>query len=88
MNELGAARAASSENGTGDTVVYTFPKNRREELRATLTTFNGHELADLRIWAHVDDSDVPTRKGISVKVGQLPKLLEAVEALMQASKAA
>jgi hypothetical protein len=68
-------------------VVYSFPKNSREEVRATLTTFKGRRLADIRVWAADDegDGDHPTRKGISVRVEDLGKLLEAVRALREAS---
>jgi hypothetical protein len=69
-------------------VVYSWPKNSREEVRATLSTFKGHLLADLRVWAADDtgDGDHPTKRGISVRVEQLPKLLEAVQALIEATK--
>ena len=70
-------------------VVYTFPKNSREEVRASLTTYRGHRLADLRVFvADEDDVDHPTRKGIAVRVEDLPKLLAAVEALIEAERAA
>lgn len=67
-------------------VVYSFPKNSREEVRATLSTFRGVLRADLRIWVADDegDGDHPTRKGISVRADDLPKLLEAVQALIEA----
>jgi hypothetical protein len=68
-------------------VVYSFPKNSREEVRATLSTFKGRRLADIRVWAADDegDGDHPTRKGISVRVEDLDKLLEAVQALVEAA---
>ena len=70
-------------------VVHTFAKNSREEVRATLKTWNGHRLADIRVFASDDegDGDHPTRKGICVKVSDLPKLREAVEALIAAESA-
>ena len=68
-------------------VVYSFPKNSHEEVRATLSTFHGRELADVRVYrADENDVDHATRKGIAVQVGDLPKLLEAVQALVAASK--
>jgi hypothetical protein len=69
-------------------IVYSWPKNSREEVRATLSTYHGRLLADLRVWAADDegDGDHPTKKGISVRVEQLPKLLEAVQALVEATK--
>jgi Transcriptional Coactivator p15 (PC4) len=73
-----------------DTIVYCWPKNSREEVRAMLTTFKGHRLADIRVYAASDDDDGdhPTRKGIAVRVEDLPKLLEAVQALIDAERAA
>jgi hypothetical protein len=68
-------------------VVYSFPKNSREEVRATLSTFKGRRLGDIRVWAADDegDGDHPTRKGISVRVEDLDKLREAVQALVEAA---
>jgi Transcriptional Coactivator p15 (PC4) len=67
-------------------VVFTFPKNSREEVRATLTVFRGHRLADLRVWrADAEDTDHPTKRGIAVRVEDLPRLLEAVQALVAAA---
>jgi hypothetical protein len=70
-------------------VVYTFPKNSREEVRATLKTWKGHRLADLRVWAADDegDGDHPTRKGLCIRAKDLPRLREAVEALIAAEQA-
>jgi hypothetical protein len=65
-------------------VVYTWSKNSREEVRARLTTFNGRRVADVRVFAANDDGDGdhPTKKGICIRVEDLPCLLEAVKALM------
>jgi Transcriptional Coactivator p15 (PC4) len=68
--------------------IFSFAEYRHEEVRASLTTFNGFELADLRVWATSDDGETPTRKRLTVQVDQLPQLLESVQALVQASKAA
>src|SRR5206468_3391901 len=68
----------------GERTVYRFAKNSREEVRASLTTYRGHRLADIRVYAADDDGDGdhPTRKGIAVRVRDLPRLREAVEALI------
>jgi hypothetical protein len=74
---------------TDDRVVYAFPKNRDEEIRATLNTFKGRRYAHLRVYvADENGVDHPTRKGIAVNVEDLPKLLAAVEALVEAERAA
>jgi hypothetical protein len=72
-----------------DQIVYAFPKNRNEEVRATLNMFNGQRYAHVRVYvADENDVDHPTRKGIAVKVEDLPKLLAAVEALVKTARAA
>lgn len=78
-----------STDKSDDRVVYAFPKNRNEEVRATLNTFKGNRYAHVRVYvADEDDVDHPTRKGIAVAVEDLPKLLAAVEALVEAERAA
>lgn len=69
-----------------DLLVFSFPKNSREEVRATLSLYRGYRLADVRVWtADEDDVDHPTRKGIAVRVEELPKLREAIDALIAAA---
>jgi hypothetical protein len=64
-------------------VVYSWPKNSKEEVRAQLREYRGHRLADLRVYAaDADDVDHPTKKGLCVRVEDLPRLREAVEALI------
>ena len=76
-------------SGTEDQVVYAFPKNSREEVRARLATFKGHRLADIRVFvADEHDVDRPTKRGVAIRVEDLPKLREAVEALIAAEHAA
>ena len=69
----------------GARCAYHEPPARRAEIRATIGAFHGHELADIRVYAHSEDGLVPTRKGIAVRVEDLPKLCEAVDALIEAS---
>lgn len=60
-------------------------KNRREIVHVTPTTYKGHELVDIRIYAPVPGSDsVPTQKGVPVPLDRVPDLIAALEwALMQ-----
>jgi hypothetical protein len=87
---MSSTARAEIPDSQDDLVVYSFPKNAREEIRATLTTFKGFRLADVRVYCADDngDGDHPTRKGIAVRVEDLPKLLEAVQALLEAERAA
>jgi hypothetical protein len=76
------------ETDTDDAqVVYSWPKNSREEVRASIKLFKGYWLADIRVFASDDEGDGnhPTRKGICVRVGDLSKLREAVDALIAAA---
>jgi len=64
------------------TVIATLPKNRRETIRVALEAYRGIELVDVRVMAALDDDTgltVPTKKGISLRVEQLPALIEALQ---------
>ena len=77
-----------SKNGAQDArTVYSFAKSKDEEVHASLSTYRGRLRADLRVWV-ADEKDAlhPTKKGISVPVADLPKLLAAVEALVVGAK--
>jgi Transcriptional Coactivator p15 (PC4) len=68
-----------------DTVLYRFAKNGTEEVRGSIQYYRGHKLAEIRVW--VDDgtgTSTRTRKGLSVRVEQLPELRRTVEALLDA----
>lgn len=67
--------------------ISTIPKNSREELRIALTEFNGHQLADLRIYVAGDDPK-PTKKGVTVNVALLPELVAALQAAEAEARAA
>lgn len=68
-----------------DVVVFSFPKNLREEVRASLGDYRGHQLADVRVYVVDEHGDpLPTKKGISVRVEDLPQLRDAVDALIAA----
>lgn len=80
-----AVDRAATEEGA---VVYRFPKNAREEVRATLSTFRGHRIADVRVYIADEVGDaIPTRKGLSIRIEELPALRDAVDALLEAAAA-
>ena len=63
-----------------DQLIDTFGKNATEEVQASLTEYNGHQLVDLRTWTENKAGElVPTKKGNSVRVDLFPALLRAVE---------
>lgn len=67
-----------------ETTVHTFAKSKSQEVRARLTTYQGRTYADLRVFAESEGEYVPTKKGISFRVEDIPKLVDAVAALEQA----
>ena len=68
----------------GDIRVGTIAKNKLEELRITLREFKGHELVDIRVFAepYADDGNgkQATKRGVSLSVGKLPALIDALQA--------
>jgi hypothetical protein len=72
------------ENGLR--VVSTLAGNGRGEVRAYVQEFKGRELAHVRYFMRDKDGRArPTKKGIAVDVRELPKLAEAVDALLAAA---
>jgi hypothetical protein len=68
-------------------VVHTFVKNSFEEVWTYLQPYKGTPCAHVRVFATGDDEAMyPTRKGITVKLSDVPKLAEAVTALAMAVK--
>jgi hypothetical protein len=55
-----------------DETIVSIPRKVGEELRVSLTTFNGHKFASLRVWATNKDGErVPTRKGCTVRLDEI-----------------
>ena len=72
------------ENGLH--IVSAFSHNGTGEVRAYVQTFNGHDLAHVRHFIRAKDGLArPTKKGIAVDVGELPKLAAAIDALLAAA---
>jgi hypothetical protein len=62
----------------------TFPRNRGdEELRVTLSAYNGHDYIALRVWARGQDGEFwPVRgKGCSVRLSEAGELARALAAV-------
>jgi hypothetical protein len=84
------ASATSTKTTTADemTVVHTFVKNAFEEVRAYLQPYKGGQLAHIRVFTpDKNDVDRPTKKGIALNIRDLPKLAQAVDALLAATEA-
>jgi len=65
-----------------------FEKNVSEEVWVQLREFRGHQLLDVRVHFRPDDGSEarPTKKGISLSVNLIPKVLEAMQEALQALK--
>ena len=84
------ASATSTKASTANEmkVVHTFAKNAFEEVRAYLQPYKGSQLAQIRVFTpDKNDVDRPTKKGIALSIRDLPKLAQAVDALLAATAA-
>ena len=57
-------------------------KNNVEMVHVDLTEYAGHDLVDIRIYANYASASKPkkpTKKGVSLRIGQLPELIYALE---------
>ena len=65
-------------------VVYTFPKNPLEEVRASITVFKGKQYVDLRIYYKGDDGEFhPSKKGLTLSLDLFTELEQAVQKLSE-----
>lgn len=62
-------------------LVARLPKNADEEVRVTIDKFKNHLLLDVRIFADFTAANTPfpTKRGVSIRIGQLPDLLDALQ---------
>jgi ribosomal protein L21E len=66
-------------------VVHAFAKTALREVRTYLQPYKGRDLAHIRVFAAGHDGEMhPTKQGITVAVTDLPKLDEAIDALIAA----
>ena len=56
------------------------PKNSRESIRVERISFQGHDLANIRVWFKAEDGEMrPSKKGIAVKLYLVPDLIAALQ---------
>lgn len=62
-------------------LVETIEKSRIDELRVALSEYRDRFYIDVRLYTELSDSPekVPTKRGINLRVEQLPELIEALE---------
>lgn len=65
-------------------------KNKVEDLRIGIGKYKGHALVSLRVWVdqYQSTEKAPTKKGISVRVQLLPKLIAALQEAEKEARAA
>jgi Transcriptional Coactivator p15 (PC4) len=81
----GDVAGTNATTGSEITPVCVITKSRFDEIWAYVQSYGGRDLAHLRIFTvSEDDEMIPTKRGISVNVKDLPKLAEAVAALVSA----
>ncbi|PWR24214.1 transcriptional coactivator p15/PC4 family protein [Zavarzinia aquatilis] len=58
-------------------------KNRRETVRVSLSEYEGHDLANLRVWFRAEDDQMrPGKAGLALRIDRVPALIEGLQALM------
>ena len=73
-----------------DKHIATIRKNATEEIRVSLSEWEGHDLVNIRVWSDPYEGDErrPTKKGIACKVALLPDIIAALqEAVVEAEAA-
>ena len=71
-----------------DKTVFTFKKNKFQEVRVGIREYKGNDLVDIRTWTMTQGSEemVPTAKGVSININLLPDLKKAIEIVEQELK--
>jgi len=74
-----------------DKTVFTFKKNKFQEIRVGIREFKGNDLIDIRTWTLTQGTEemVPTAKGVSMNIhllDDLKKAMAEVEKILQAEK--
>lgn len=66
---------------TEPVVVAVLTKNARETVKVSVSSYMGHILADLRIYAPVTGLDVlaPTKRGLSLRADMIADLRKALD---------
>ncbi len=71
-----------------DKTVFTFKKNKFQEVRVGIREYKGNDLVDIRTWTMTQGSEemVPTAKGVSININLLPDPKKALEVVEQELK--
>ncbi len=65
-----------------NTVIYSFQKNAKEEVRISLSDYKGYDLIDVRVYfldAGSEEKWQPSRRGICMQCDHMQRLLEGLK---------
>jgi hypothetical protein len=63
---------------------YKFEKNKSQVMYITPSLYAGYDVVDIRIYAKSKQGDwVPTKKGVTLNVDQIPELIKGLEWALQ-----
>ena len=62
-----------------DTLIAEIPKNTREVIRITLSTYKQSNLIHLRVWTRGTERSLPTKSGFACQVGTIDQLIDALQ---------
>ena len=64
-----------------ETTIATIRKNTKEEIRISLSEWEGHDLINVRVWMdpYEGGERKPTKKGVACKVTLLPDIIAALQ---------
>ena len=90
MNDLPEATGMKkAEKKEKDKEIAVFTKNALEEVRIKLVTWEGKNYLDVRVWFNNNGNEFfPTKKGLTIGVEFVPKLLDALQKATVALKKA
>lgn len=71
-----------------DVVIGSFAKNKREEIRITLSRYKGFDLVGLRVWFRSEDGSLrPGKSGFNIRTLLLPELVTLLQKAEEEAKA-
>ena len=73
----GSGRATDADD---EVVVGSFTKNKREQVKVTLSKYMGYDLVGVRVWFKSDDGSYkPGKSGINIRTSLLPELMRLLD---------
>jgi hypothetical protein len=69
-----------------DRIVGTIRKNKREEIRVGLRTFNDDRMCDLRVYKNVNGVEIGTSQGLPFRPCNIRQLIDLLELVLVAAE--